>query len=397
MKCAIIIIDGAADRPLAELDGKTPLEAAEKPAIDRIATEGKIGTSCNVPAGMHPGSDVAILSLLGYDPLEYYTGRAPLEAAARGLSVPTGTWIFRCNLVTIVDGVMIDHSAGHISTAEGTRLIEEMDKALGSEQISFYGGVSYRHLMTVAGEMNVKTTPPHDVLGEPADRHLPTGKGSKLLVDLIRRSQTLLADHEINAIRRDMGENVASSIWLWGEGTPPTLPSFQERFGIRAAVITAVDLIRGIAMLTGMNVIEVEGATGYVDTNYAGKGAAAVAALDACDLVIVHVEAPDECGHKAEAKLKTQAIADIDQHIVTPVLKRLKAEGDDWRILVSPDHPTPVELRTHTADPVPFAVAGKDIAHVVSGPLTEANAAESDFHVKFGHELMEFFLKPSRA
>jgi len=190
---------------------------------------------------------------------------------------------------------------------------------------------------------------------------------------------------------------VASSIWPWGEGTPPTLPAFQERFGVRASVITAVDLIRGIAVLTGMNVVEVEGATGYIDTNYAGKGAAAAAALDDYDLVIVHVEAPDECGHKAEAELKTEAITDIDRHIVAPVLERLQAEGDDWRILVSPDHPTPVEVRTHTADPVPFAVAGKDIAHVVSGPLTEANAEKSDFHIEFGHELMEFFLKPSRV
>ncbi|NLF31136.1 MAG: cofactor-independent phosphoglycerate mutase [Planctomycetes bacterium] len=396
MKYAIVIVDGAADLPLAELGGRTPLQAADKPTMDAIAASGRIGTVRNVPEGFPPGSDVAILSVLGYDPRSNYTGRAPLEAAAQNLAIEPGTWVFRCNLVTIVDGIMADYSAGHISTAEATTLIVALNKALGSPTIAFHPGVSYRHLMTCRGEVNVSTTPPHDILGEPAARHLPTGAGSDVLRDLMDRSRDLLAVHEINAVRADLGENVASSIWLWGEGTPPVLEPFARRFGLSAAVITAVDLVRGIAALTGMDRIEVPGATGYVDTNYDGKGLAAVEALDTHDLVVVHVEAPDECAHNAQVDLKIQAIEDIDRRVVAPILRRLRAEGDDWRILVLPDHPTPCSLRTHTADPVPFAIAGKDVRGVVTDRFDEAAAAGSDLHIQFGHEMMEYLTKPSR-
>ena len=395
MKHAIVILDGAADVPLAELGDRTPLEVADKPAIDGIAADGRLGTVRTVPKGMAPGSDVAILSLLGYDPTQCYTGRAPLEAAARGLSVPPDQWIFRCNLVTIADGIMVDHSAGHISTEEGAKLIAELGDRSAGQAVAFYPGVGYRHLMTAAGEMDVKTTPPHDILGRPFKGHLPTGAGSDVLVTLMERSEILFADHEINVVRRDLGENVASAVWLWGQGKMPHLEGFTERFGLSAAVITAVDLVRGVAALTGMDCIEVPGATGYVDTNYAGKGQAAVDALDDHDLVIVHVEAPDECGHNAEPEMKAQAIGDIDRHVVAPILRRLQAEGPDWRILVCPDHPTPCTVRTHTPDPVPFAIAGKGIRHVLDRPFTEAATAESDLHIDFGHELMEYFLKPS--
>ncbi len=393
MKYAIIIIDGAADRPIAELGDRTPLQAAEKPAIDRIAATGRLGAVRTVPSDMAPGSDVAILSLLGYNPVECYTGRAPLEAAAQGLTVASHEWVLRCNMVTVVDDVMIDYAAGHISSEEASELIAAMNDGAAVESVRFHAGVGYRHLMTLAAGLDVTTTPPHDILDQPVEPHLPKGAGADLLTALMARSEEIFANHAINAVRRDLGENVASGIWLWGQGTMPKLARFADRFGLSAAVITAVDLVRGIARLTGMDLIDVPGATGYIDTNYAGKGAAAVAALDDHDLVIVHVEAPDECGHNADARSKTKAIEDIDRHIATPVLARLEAEGDDWRILVSPDHPTPCQIRTHTADPVPFAIAGKNVKGVLSTPLDEASAAESDLHIEFGHELMEYFLK----
>lgn len=395
MKYALIIIDGAADEPLAELGGKTPLQAAKKPVMDSIARTGRLGTARNVPVGMHPGSDVAILSMLGYDPHSCYTGRAPLEAAAQGLQIDDSTWVLRCNLVTIIDGVMVDYSAGHISSEEARHLIAALDKELAGALVRFYPGVSYRHLVTLKADLDVQTTAPHDIMGQKADEHLPKGQGAELLTSMIQRSVPVLAGHEINSVRRDLGENLATSIWLWGQGKKPQLESFAKKYGRSAAVITAVDLVRGIARLTGMDLINVEGATGYVDTNYAGKGAAAVAALDNHDLVIVHVEAPDECGHNAEPELKTRAIEEIDRLIVAPILQRLQAQGDQWRILIGPDHPTPCRVRTHTSDPVPFVIAGKDIPNVVSRPFDEASAAQGDLHIEFGHELMEYLLKPT--
>jgi len=392
MKYAIVIPDGAADVPLNELGGKTPLEVARKPHADWIAAHGKCGTVCNIPAGMPAGSDVAILSVIGYDPRECYTGRAPLEAAAQGIEVADDEWIFRCNLVTIIEGAMEDHSAGHISTEEAEAIVAELNRSVGGPNVHFHRGVSYRHLMTIRGEFAVKTTPPHDILGQQAASHLPTGKGAEQLRAIMQRGAEILAGHEINTVRRDLGENPATAIWLWGEGKTPHLEPFAKRFGVKAAAITAVDLVRGLAKLIGWDVIEVPGATGYIDTNYAGKGAAAVKALDDHDLVFVHIEAPDEAGHNANAAGKVSAIEQIDKHIVGPLLKRLRAEGQEWRILVLPDHPTPCTVRTHTADPAPFAIAGKRVESVVSEPFTEAAAAESDLHIENGCELMQYFL-----
>ncbi len=392
MKYAIIIPDGAADEPIAELGGKTPLAAADIPNIDSIAAEGKLGEVCNVPAGMHPGSDVAIMSVLGYSPKKFYTGRAPLEAAAQGLQIAPDQWVFRCNLVTIIDGVMQDHSSGHISTEEAGALIDELNRILSGPKIRFHRGVSYRHLMTYNGQVDMKTTPPHDIIGKEATDYLPTGQGAELLRTLIERSREILADHEVNTVRRDLDENPATSIWLWGQGQMPQLPPFIERHHVRGAAITAVDLVRGLAKLIGWDTIEVPGATGYIDTNFAGKGAAAVEALDEYDLVFVHVEAPDEAGHGADPHAKVKAIEQIDRHIVAPVLARLRKEGDDWRILVLPDHPTPCALRTHTADFVPFAIAGKRIEKVLQLPFTEADAERSDLRIDHGWELMEFLL-----
>ena len=395
MKYAIVIPDGAADVALDELDGKTPLEAANIPNMDWIAANGKCGSVANVPADMPCGSDVAILSVLGYDPTKVYTGRAPLEAAAQGIRIPPGQFVFRCNVVTIVDGVMEDHAAGHIATEEAWALIEALRDATNDEEIGFYRGVSYRHLVTIkdpAGQ--AVTTPPHAILGQPVQKHMPKGPGSDVLCELIERSWTLFPQHEINTVRRDLGENPATGIWLWGQGTMPRLEPFEARYGKSAAVITAVDLVRGIARLIGWPCIDVEGATGYVDTNYAGKGAAAVAALDDVDMIVVHVEAPDEAAHGADPAAKVRAIEQIDEHIVAALLERLKAEGDDWRILVLPDHPTPCTVRDHTHDPVPFAMAGKDVASILTAPFTEDSAANSDLHIARGCDMMEYFLAP---
>ncbi len=303
MKYVIIIPDGAADLPLDELDGRTPLEAANIPTIDWISSNGKIGTVCNVPKNLPCGSDVAILSLLGYDPRKCYTGRAPLEAAAIDLQVAPDEWIFRCNLVTIIDRVMEDYCAGHISTEEAGAVIDELNRLIAGGRVKFYRGVSYRHLMTFKGECDLKTPPPHDIIGKGIDAYLPTGQGADVIRTLMERSGEVLANYEINTVRRDLGENPATHIWLWGQGKMPQLPSFAERFGIRGVAITAVDLVRGLAKLIGWDRIEVEGATGYVDTNYKGKGAAAIEALDSYDLVLVHVEAPDEAGVPASGDL----------------------------------------------------------------------------------------------
>jgi 2,3-bisphosphoglycerate-independent phosphoglycerate mutase len=388
-----VIPDGAADVPLKDLGDRTPLAAAATPNIDWIAAHGKTGSVRNVPKGMDPGSDVAILSVLGYDPREHYTGRAPLEAAARGVPAGPDDWIFRCNLVTIIDGVMEDHSAGHISSEEASALIGEINRLLGGERIHFYPGVSYRHLMTLAGEVDVKTTAPHDILGQPVAGHLPTGPGSEILATLINRSEAVLAGQDVNQVRRDLGENPATHIWLWGQGKKPQLPAFRDHYGLSGAAITAVDLVRGIATLIGWDVIEVAGATGFVDTNYAGKGEAAIKALGDHDLVCVHVEAPDEAGHQADVKGKVHAIEQIDRHIVGPLLDHFRGGSDEWRILVVPDHPTPCPKRTHTAEPVPFALAGAGLSSVVSRRMTEEDAAASDLHIARGCELMEYFLR----
>ena len=393
MKYAIIIPDGAADAPLKELGGQTPLAAADLPNMDAIASQGRCGTVCNIPDSLPCGSDVAIMSVMGYDPLEHYTGRAPLEAAARKLKVDPNQWIFRCNLVTIIDGVMEDYSAGHIRNEEANKLIDALNQRLAGDDLTFYKGVSYRHLMTLRGDCKVNTTPPHDFLGKKISGYQPKGQGAKKLLDIMDRAAEILTANDVNTVRTDLGENPANAIWLWGEGKTPHLPPFTERFGLSGAVITGVDLVRGLAGLIGWDIIEVDGATGYLDTNYAGKGAAAVEALDKYDLVFVHVEAPDEAGHNADPHAKIEALQQIDTHVVAPVLERLKAEGDDWRILLLPDHPTPCTLRTHTRKAVPFALAGKHTAGIVDAPFTEQTAEAADLHIEKGCNLMEFFLK----
>jgi 2,3-bisphosphoglycerate-independent phosphoglycerate mutase len=395
MKYAIIIPDGAADRPAKALVNRTPLEVARLPHMDRIAAEGRLGTVQTVPAGLSPGSDVAILSLLGYDPTKHYTGRAPLEAVARGIELGPDDWVFRCNFVTVAEEEMMDYSAGHIRTQEAQVLIAALEERFGSDSLRFYAGVGYRHLVVIKGErFGVRTTPPHDIMGRPIKRHLPKGRNAARLKELMHASREVLATHPINTVRRDLGENLATQIWLWGEGQRPTLDSFHARWKLRGAAITAVDLVRGIAKLIGWDIIEVEGATGYYDTNYAGKAAAAIAALKDHDLVVVHVEAPDEAGHNGDAREKVKALEAIDREIVGPVLAALEASGQPWRILVSPDHETPLEVRTHERQAVPFAMMGSGLPVGRSGgAMTEADARKTGMHVAVGHELMEYFLK----
>jgi 2,3-bisphosphoglycerate-independent phosphoglycerate mutase len=392
-KYVIIIPDGAADEPLKQLAGKTVLEAAATPNMDKISTQGRQGLVRTIPNGMEAGSDVAQMSLLGYDPRRYYSGRAPIEAVARNIKLSLDDWVFRCNLITIADGTIVDHSAGHISTAEGSNLIKELQDQLGTEQIRFHAGVSYRHLLVFKGiEFDVQTYPPHDHIGEPIEKILPRGKGAELLIDLMARSQQLFTDHDINKVRKDLDENQVSSIWLWGQGKRAQMERFEKRFGIKGAAITAVDLVKGLAKLIGFDLIKVEGATGFIDTNYQGKAAAAIEALEKYDIVFIHIEAPDEASHNGNADMKKEAIENIDKYIVGPVFEAL-AGYDSWRILVMPDHPTPVRTGAHSPEPVPFAMAGDNVSGILHTTFSEANAAASGFRIDNGYELMEYFLK----
>ena len=393
-KYVIIVPDGAADDPLECFDGKTVIEAARTPNMDRIAMDGRQGLMRTVPTGMTPGSDVALMSLLGYDPAQSYTGRAPIEAVAQQIPLAPDDWVFRCNLVTCADGKMADHSAGHISTKEALGIIEELKSLLDSTSIRFYPGVSYRHLCVINGVdfSKVTTSPPHDIIGQKVAKHLPKGKQADLLNDLMARSGQLFENHPINRVRRDLGENPVSTIWLWGQGQKAVLERFSKKYGKRGAAITAVDLVRGLARLVGFDLISVEGATGYIDTNYAGKGQAAIDALEKYDLVFVHIEAPDEAGHSGNPQQKKQAIERIDKCIVGPVYEALK-KYDSYRILVMPDHPTPIELRSHTAEAVPFALAGAGVKGVLEQPFCERYSRESGLTIEKGSDMMEFFLK----
>ena len=392
-KYAIIVPDGAADEPLEQFGNQTVLEAAQTPHMDAISRQGRLGLVRTIPAKMEAGSDVAQMSLLGYDPLRYYSGRAPIEAVARNVQLSPADWVFRCNLVTIADGKMADHSAGHISNEEAETLIKELQEKLGSKQVRFHAGISYRHLVVFKElDFEVQTYPPHDFIGKPIEKILPRGKGADVLVNLMARSQQLFADHDINRVRKDLGENQVSSIWLWGQGKTARLESFQKRFGVKGAAITAVDLVRGLSKLIGFDVIEVPGATGFADTNYRGKAAAAIKALDKYDLVFIHVEAPDEASHEGNVELKKRTIEQVDKYIVGPVLEALK-KHENWRILVMPDHPTPVRSGSHSVEPVPFAIAGSDIDSILETAFSEADAAKAGFQIDQGFELMEFFLK----
>ena len=394
MKYALIIPDGAADEPVGQLGNRTPLEAARLPNIDSIASQGRTGTVLHIPSAMQPGSDVAIMSLFGYDPHKNYSGRAPIEAAGQGIKLSPDDWVFRANLVTVIDGKMIDYSAGHISSEEARVLIDLLSKEITADGVHFHPGVSYRHLVVFnnADFAKVRTTPPHDILGQSVKKNLPRGRGVTLLRELTTRAAQLFADHEINKVRRQLNESPATDLWLWGQGTPCQLDPFADRFGLSGALIAGTDLVKGLARLIGWKIIKVPGATGYLDTDYPGKGRAAVKALARHDFVVVHVEAADEAGHNGDAKAKIAALESIDTHVVGPVLEELRKKKN-WRILICPDHPTPVRLRTHVSKPVPFAMAGKNINAVLADSFTEANTQAADLHIERGWELMEYFVK----
>lgn len=395
MKFAIVVPDGMADRPLERLDGRTPLEAASTPAMDRVARRGKLGLVCHTPRSLPPGSGVAMLSVLGYDPRRSFTGRAPLEAASMGIELAPGQVAYRCNLVTVDEGVMADHSAGHISSREAGVLIELLNEKLGGEGVRFHPGVGYRNLMVYSGpeRLEARCTPPHDILERPIARHMPRGSGARLLRRLMEASREVLANTDINDVRIDLGENPANMVWFWGGGRRPALEPFAQRYGKSGAVVAAVDLVRGIAVCSGLEVIEVEGATGDLHTDYAAKGQAAAAALEDHDLALVHVEAPDEASHLGDIQAKVDAVEAVDRHVVGPLLEAVEGHGE-YRLLVLPDHPTPIEVRTHVGEAVPFALCGSDIGDPSGRLYSEANAAETGLAVRPGHRLMGMFLAP---
>jgi 2,3-bisphosphoglycerate-independent phosphoglycerate mutase len=401
MNYAIIIPDGCADEPQASLGGKTPLQAARTPAMDEIARLGVVGRSNNVPAHLPAGSDVANLSLFGYDPNQYFTGRAPLEAAAQGIKLGPDDWAIRCNLVTVEDQTMRSFTADHVSTAEATELLKTCQQQLGNEQLEFVPGVSYRNLLLYRGGQrpapftrDTRATPPHDLTDKSVADDFPRGPGSDLLNDLMGRSVGLFGDHPVNAARRMAGKMPATNIWLWGLGKTPSLAPFKELHGKSGAMITAVDLLRGLAALIGWRRIDVPGATGYLDTDYAAKGRYAIEALNSTDIVCVHVEATDEASHEGRADAKIKALEEIDAKIVAPLHAALRKHGD-YRILVSPDHPTPIRTKTHSHGFVPFAICGGGVKADIASTYDEVTAGASTLAFDEGWRLMGHFLKGS--
>ena len=399
MKFALIIPDGCADEPQPSLGGRTPLEAADVPHMDAIVRQGIIGRTDNIPTSMPSGSDVGTMCLFGYDPLAHHSGRAPLEAAAQGIELGPDDWAIRCNLVTVRDGKMVSFTAEQISSELGRQLIELIgrDQSTNS-QWEFFPGVSYRNLVLYCsgGEPapfgpETSTIPPHDITDQPVAEHLPTGPGAELLRELMDRSVELFATSAENQARQDRGEFPATGIWLWGLGKRPNMEPFAKRFGKTGAVITAVDLLRGIGRLVGWRVVEVPGATGYIDTDYAAKGRYAIETLPEVDLVVVHVEAPDEASHEGDAEAKVRTLEQIDREIVGPVHECLRRQGD-YRILVSPDHPTFVRTKTHSYGYCPFAMCGTGVAADTAGTYDEPTAEKSEIEFPHGHELMPMFL-----
>ncbi|MDO9586059.1 MAG: cofactor-independent phosphoglycerate mutase, partial [Syntrophales bacterium] len=359
MKYLILLGDGIADYPISSLGGKTPLEFAYTPNMDRMASEGTLGMVDTIPSGLSPGSDVANLAVLGYDPRNCYTGRGPLEAASMGVQMGLDDVAFRCNLITLGDGdnpLMADFTAGHINSAEAGEIVQSLHKKLGSKDIAFYPGVSYRHLfLWKNGLANMETTPPHDITGREVFDYLPKGEGAERLITLMRRAREVLQDHPVNKARVKDGKKPANSVWLWGQGRAPKLTPLTARYNIRGGMISAVDLLNGIGIYAGLNIIKVAGTTGYTDTNYMGKAIKALDALKELDFVFLHVEAPDEMGHEGNMEGKIKAIEDFDKKIVGAILDGIK-NFDAFRVMVLSDHPTPLSLMTHSSDPSPFAV-----------------------------------------
>lgn len=402
MKYVVILGDGMADYRQPSLQGKTPLMLAKKPYIDALAKVSEVGLFRTVPCGMKPGSDVANLSVLGYNPQECYTGRSPLEAASIGIELKDTDVTVRANLVTVTDEenyqdkTMVDYSAGEISTKEAKELIEYLAKHINDDVYKLYAGISYRHCLLIEnGQVASDLTPPHDITGKPVQGHLPTSKEGKELLAIMERSYELLKNHPINLKRIKEGKRPANSLWFWGAGTKPKLEKFAQRFGLKGGIISAVDLLKGIGKLTDMQVIEVEGATGNYDTNFIGKANACLDALDnGLDFVYVHMEAPDECGHHGDAKNKIYSIEQIDSQVVKTVVEGLKARGEEFAVLIAPDHPTPISTMTHCSDPVPYLLykSNKEYPSTVSA-YDEENAQKTGIFEEVGHNLMYKLIK----
>lgn len=398
MKYVIVLGDGMADRPIDELGGMTPLEFAQTPQMDALAAAGEIGMVHTIPEGMSPGSDTANLSVLGYDPKIYYSGRSPLEALSIGVDMKPTDVSLRCNIVTFSekeenfeDKKILDHSSGEISTEEAAILIDAVKKELETDIYKFYVGTSYRHLLIWQQGQVVDLTPPHDVLGQTVGQYLPE---DAVLKEMMKKSYDILVNHPINVERKKKGQNPANACWFWGAGTRPSLSSFQEKTGLKGAMISAVDLLKGIAVGASMKNISVEGANGGLNTNYEGKAQAAVDALtkEDCDFVYVHLEAPDEMGHQGSVERKVQAIENLDARVIAPIKAGLEQTGAEFRMLVMPDHPTPISLRTHTGDSVPYLLYDSTKVQQNSWKYNEREAEQSGHSVARGCEMMDYLI-----
>lgn len=402
MKYLVLLCDGMADTPNPALGGKTPMECADKPYIDMLASKAEVGMCRTVADGLKPGSDVANLSVMGYDPKICYTGRSPLEAASIGVDLKPGDVALRCNIVTLSDKekyedkTMVDYCAGDISTEEAHEIIKTVEEKLGSEIYKFYGGVSYRHCLVVANGTTElgNMTPPHDISGRIVGEYLSKSENAAPLIELMKKSYEILKDHPVNLARKEKGLHEANSIWLWGEGRKPALESFKAKNGVSGCVVSAVDLLKGIGICAGMETPEVEGATGYIDTNFEGKALAGIEAFkNGTELVYLHFEAPDECGHRGEAENKVKAIEYIDRRALKPMLEYLDGCGDGYRILVMPDHPTPLETMTHSSEPVPYLIFDSTKAVKGISSFTEKNASETGLFTDHGPDIMNKLLK----
>lgn len=398
MKYVIIHGDGMADWPCDELGGKTPLEAARKPNMDLIASRGELGMVATIPAGMPPGSDVGTMTMLGYDPARYHTGRAPIEAASLGIALAPEDIVFRMNLVALATdqsgaAIMEDFTSGHITSEEAARIVEDIRRELAGDGIEFFNGVSYRHLMVWRGGITgTRLTPPHDITGKPVAPHLPQGEGAGRLGALMRRTEEILRRHPVNEARRAAGKTAATTAWFWGQGKRPLVPTLKERFGVDGSVISAVDLVNGLGRLAGLDVITVPGATGFLDTDYAAKARYGLDSLKRRDFLLLHIEAPDEAGHMGRADYKVEALERIDDLILGPMLAGLPSFGD-WTLLLMPDHATPSKLKTHSNEAVPFAILKGGKSALESGGAarryTEAEGGRTGLLLKQGYRLIE--------
>ena len=402
MKYLVLLCDGMADYDIPEFGGKTPLEAAHTPNMDKLAKKSELGLVKTVADSMKPGSDVANLSVLGYDPMIYYTGRSPLEAGSIGIDMKPTDVSFRCNLVTLSseknyeDKTILDYCADDISTAEAREIVKTLAENFNCEEFQLYSGVSYRHcLIWNDGTTDVGTlTPPHDITGKPIKDYIPRHKNAEKLYDMMVKSYDILKDHPINKEREKRGLRPANSMWLWGEGKRASLTPFKEKYGLSGSMISAVDLLKGIGKFSGMNVVDVEGATGYIDTNFEGKAKAAIDEFKkGQDFVYIHIEAPDECGHRHEIENKKRSIELIDEKILGPVLAALDESGDDYSVLIMPDHATPLSLRTHTNDPIPYLIYKKNDEKKGADCFNEKTCKSSGVFVEKGYTLLEKMIK----